>query len=71
MKLKSKVNGLVIGSNKITNEVAKLGKGKFAEVVSNTKTQSKTPDKTPSKSQTKRVAAQKKSQAESDEVEQL
>lgn len=64
MKIKSKVNGLVIGNSKTTNDVVKLGRGKYADVVVGT-------SKSPSKPQTKRVAAQKKTAAKSDVIEQL
>lgn len=59
MKIKSKVNGLIIGQSKTTNDVVKLGRGKFADVVSDTS----------SKSQAKRPAAQKKVPAKIDDTE--
>lgn len=70
MKIKSKVNGLIIGQSKTTNDVVKLGRGKFADVVSDTSSKSQ------AKPKAKPAAVQKKAPAKTqtqtkDEVEQL
>lgn len=67
MKIKSKVNGLIIGQSKTTNDVVKLGRGKFADVVSDTS--SKSQSKSQAKPKAKPVAVQEKATAKTDDTE--